>query len=145
MTTKKIFILTISKTFLKGHPKEGFSTNFAQQIIEDKKIHTIRANYAYWARIIEKVNSGAAILSLRQWADKPYKSKLIEFKQLEKAFIQPITIMGSNGLVWLNDKYLDEFEVEKLAKNDGLSKTDFEDWFLGNIEAGIIHFTDFRY
>ncbi len=143
----KTYVLTTAKTFLKGHPKAGTPTNFKNKILSDppEKIHTIRANYQYWARIIKEVNDGRAMLSIREWKDKPYCSPQVEYKQIHKAAIEPIAIMGTNNLVWLNDHYLTDYEIEKLANNDGLSKTDFEDWFCSDIVAGIIHFTDYRY
>lgn len=133
----------VSKNFLKGHPKAGRPTNFAPQISYGEKIHTIRTNYTYWEKIVNDVNSGRGVLSLRQWEGKPYNSKPLEIAQLTKLGIQQVTIM--NNLVWLNERYLDDWEVEKLAKNDGLNKTDFEDWFNKDVQAAIIHFTDFRY
>ncbi len=89
----KTYIITLSREFLKGHPRAGQATYFAdkfllgQNIVTDKcvlcraergelwqKIHTIRGNYDLWAARIAEVQRGEAVLSIRQWTGKPYNS-----------------------------------------------------------------------
>lgn len=124
------------------------------------KIHTIRDNYQYWARIAVEVNAGRGILSLRQWTKSPYNfqrdgSKQEEFSQLIKMGVQPIRLM--NGGVVLNGKEIPWYEFDDLYINDGFKYfDDFYHWFcpplknraIGRVldkQACIIHFTDFRY
>ena len=118
------------------------------------KIHTIRANYSFWKKRIDKVMSGEAKLILFSWTGKPYRSKQQEefdfdkdsvigiqkliFQQSSLNF--PRVIRDDNAVVALNPTVL--------SKNDGLSMKDFEDWFKGydlSQPMAIIHFTKFRY
>lgn len=104
----------ISKQFMSDHPQRGELTYFKHKILlKDAseatvksvekyydwypKIHTIRTNYAYWARVAEEVNSGRGVLSLRQWSGSPYNfkrdgSKPVEFLRLEKMGVQRVSI-----------------------------------------------------
>lgn len=50
----KTYVITLSKKFMKGHPKEGNPTNFINRFISHDKIHTIRANYALWKNGLKK-------------------------------------------------------------------------------------------
>lgn len=179
----KTFILTLSSTFPATHKRKGESTYFKEKIVNQKvsygvltdnesvsisdfckeygvgtKIHTIRANYELWAKRIEQVQNGEAILSIRYWSDKPYKSKQVEICQLGEnagVGIQEISIypdlMGITN-VWNDgdERYLEAHSVyiAELAKNDGLSLDDFKEWFKKydlDKTMAIIHFTPFRY
>lgn len=141
----KTYVLLISKNFFGQHPRCGQLTNFKPQILATQKIHSIRANYIYWERICKAVNSGRGILSVREWSGKPYYSKQHEFMKLENFEVLPIAILNQGSLVYLNNRYLQDYEIEKIAKNDGLSISDFKDWFNKDMAGGIIHFNDFRY
>lgn len=115
----------------------------------EPKIHTIRDNYSYWESAIER----NMLLSIRQWIDKPYKKpgqeKIVDLEPGEWG-IQGITMInGHNGLeAFVGDKNID---IDVLAENDGLSRTDFEAWFAPRFkrkdifDGVVIHFTDFRY
>ena len=74
---KKTYVLMISENFPKYHQKAGEPTFFARKIEEGKKIHTIRQNYELWNKRAEKINKGEAILSIRKWSGKAYRSKQI--------------------------------------------------------------------
>jgi hypothetical protein len=150
--TMKTFPLMISKNFMTHHPRKGEPTLFKEKIFSGDKIHTIRANFAYWERIIKQVQAGKGVLSLRQWSGKPYYSTPVEFIELTKDHgigIQPfgmlnevISINNSYDLSYIGGKY------DVIAKNDGLSRIDFDNWFRPNkndFQGGIIQFTDFRY
>lgn len=141
---KKTFVLTVSKTFLKDHPRYGKKTLFKKKITDGKKIHSIRSNYKYWKKIITQVNNKEAILSLREWTGKPYKSKQKEIKQYKKLGIQKITKLSNYIEI---DKIPQTSEIlNKLSKNDGLSQEDFLNWFPVKVPNGcIIHFTNFKY
>src|SRR5687768_1027535 len=93
----KTFPIMISRQFLKGHPRAGEETQFKSKIFCKSKIHTIRDNYEYWARIAKEVNAGRGVLSLRQWTGSPYNfqcdgSKPKEFLQLPKMGVQKVSI-----------------------------------------------------
>lgn len=143
---KKTFILRVSKTFMANHPKAGEKTYFKELILTGSKIHTIRGNYQYWKKIIDQVNKGKAIISLRQWTGKPFRSKQEEFKQLshkDGVGIQKISKMSNYIEI---DKRPKHCFLGTLAKNDGLGLYDFLEWFrVKKFKGCIIHFTKFRY
>lgn len=90
----KTYVLTLSVTFPKGHPRAGEPTNFKEKMAnaiyhmrhpevfepgepnnEDEKYHTIRANNELWKKRFEEIERGEACLSIRQWSGLPYRSK----------------------------------------------------------------------
>jgi hypothetical protein len=146
-------VLTFSRQFPKGHPKAGQPTFFVEQslnsimprgengiinrsdinpeilpLINDfvlldggtRKHHTIRAGNRF------KVGDMA---SLRVWSDKPYRSKQIEFAQVEVKKVWPITIIVDEIF---NPIYSGNILIPtcQLAKNDGLECDDFVKWFM---------------
>lgn len=159
----KTYVLTLSKTFPKWHPRAGqatfFKDKFHAAITNNdeywNKLHTIRANYELWRKRFEQIESGEACLSIRQWTGKPYASKQIEIARLTKedgiglqklefekcrgSYGQPITKAIVRGTWVVNPM---------LAKNDGLSLDDWYTWFEDYDKTkplAIIHFTKFRY
>ena len=171
----KTYYLTLSQTFPATHPRKGEPTDFRTKLLSARyrqggtlytasdgkcKLHTIRANYPFWSKRFEKINAGEAVLSVRQWSGKPYRSKMIEIARLTKD--------DGIGIQKLEFKELPHFAEEKrayelyidgeivckimpLATNDGLS---YEDWLAWMTKApkadlskplAIIHFTNFRY
>ncbi len=145
MKKKKVYVLTVSEYFPSTHARKGEETNFVKKIASFEKIHTIRGNYPLWEKRIEEINKGNAILSIRVWTGKPYKTPQREVFAFEKVGIQKIEI----------DDYLYTFQVDYnriwsglVSANDGLSDSDFSEWFK-NVKQGeeyaIIHFTNFRY
>ena len=140
---KKVYVLMLAKQFPKGHPKAGESTGFFNKIVGGEKIHTIRNNYPLWESRIEQINSGFAVLSVRGWTGNAYRSKQIEIMQFEKLGIQKM-YFKEYGICIPGADMPDDIVV---AKNDGLSEGDFDDWleFRPTEPMAIIHFTDFRY
>lgn len=159
----KTYVITLSRYFPVKHSKAGEQTSFrdafeAGQVFNRgsectylrPKLHTIRANYLLWEKRIKEVQEGNAVLSVRQWLGKPYCSKQIEIARLTAANgvgIQMLRFLGDN----FNGGYIRNgvFPSDKiLAKNDGLSLADWEEWFRGydlSKPLAIIHFTKFRY
>lgn len=148
MEKKKIYILTLSESFLKTHSKAGMPTGFKEKIFNGEKKHTIRANYPLWKKRIGDVREGRAVLSIRQWTGKPYASKQVEIALLTKN-----DGVGIQMAEFTND--LSEIVIEgnhhsyvSVAKNDGLHPGDWISWFGGydlSKPMAIIHFTKFRY
>jgi hypothetical protein len=144
----KIYVLTVSEKFPKTHPKSGEPTNFHLSIKHYDKIHTIRGNYDLWAKRFEKINAGEAVLSVRVWEGKPYKSKqreIFRYDYRRNIGIEKVTFRDSLYDINVNGSSVD---VEDLAKNDGLSYEDFENWFKDydfSKPMAVIHFTGFRY
>lgn len=146
MKKPKTYVLIVAKEFPKGHDKEGLDTEFPEKILTGDKIHTIRFNYPLWEKRIDEINKGNAVLSIRFWEDKPYRSKQIEIKQLKKVGIQKLTYQHLE-MFFIDDRQRSCFVI---AKNDGLTWDDFKSWFsplkkLVGEELAVIHFTGFRY
>lgn len=177
----KIYYLTLSQTFPATHPRQGEPTYFYEKYRNarllaagmcigysvplgqpHKKLHTIRANYPFWAKRFEKINAGEAVLSVRQWSGKPYRSKMIEIARLTKddgIGIQKLKFASDRDgcQCWWNfsidGRYCHydtkaDYVPNELAENDGLSYKDWQDWFRNydlSKPLAIIHFTNFRY
>ena len=162
----KTYVLTLSRTFPAYHPRKGEDTYFHAKTtivlnngnnslyLEDfstgdgeYKIHTIRSNFPLWEKRIKEVQNGRAMLSLRQWEDKPYRSKQRIICNLTKdnsIGIQRL-VFKQERYTYVNDKHVD---LMRLANNDGLSLYDFSKWFKPyNLSEplAVIHFTPFRY
>ena len=143
---KKQVVLMIAKNFLAYHKRAGQATDFEIKIKEKNKNHTIRPNYEKWKEKIEEVKSGKAELVLKQWEGRPYHStpnKLFVFDAKDEVEVSKLTKTADGFFV--NDTI--KVEPEDLAKNDGLSLQDFEDWFkvFPNEPMAILHFNSFRY
>ena len=159
----KTYVITLSRYFPAKHSKAGEPTQFRDAFYAGQvfnrgseclyvrpKLHTIRANYPLWEKRIKDIQEGKAFLSVRQWSGKPYWSKQIEIARLTTANgvgIQKLCFLGDN----FNGGYIRNgaYPSDKiLAKNDGLSLADWEEWFRGydlSKPLAIIHFTKFRY
>lgn len=180
MSRLKTYQLGISKVFMKSHPKAGTPTWFREKIlcaimqedaffffspeyieahenIEKKipfaKLHTCRENYAYWKKIVDKVNTGIGVLSLRQWEGKPYNSKRPAFLDIKACGIQRLRIQIKSDhelkypVFYIDDHKIDGLMLCDLAINDGFNDTyDLINWFgWKDFDGCIIHFTEFRY
>lgn len=178
----KTYILTLSKTFPKWHPRHGEPTYFKEKVMDaicvahgiDRrpkgiidglhgyKLHTIRANYELWSKRFKQIAAGEAVLSVRQWSGKPYRSKMIEICRLTKDdgigiqklyLTDEINLLGEYGIVesiWELFGIPGDSKVscKQLAYNDGLSYEDWDTWFEKYDKSkplAIIHFTKFRY
>ena len=159
----KTYVITLSRCFPAKHSKAGEPTQFRDAFYAGlvfnrgsectclrPKLHTIRANYPLWEKRIKEVQEGKAVLSVRQWAGRPYWSRQIEIARLtakDGVGIQMLRFLGDN----FNGGYIRNgvYPSDKiLANNDGLSLADWEEWFRGydlSKPLAIIHFTKFRY
>ena len=152
---KKLAVLLLSVNYMVWHSKAGKPTGFAAAFKAGIKLHTMRGNYAYWARKAELINSGKMELSIRQWEGKPYNSSQYEIARLQHLHVQRYEgywykEQREKGELptFLIDGKLHE-DVAQLAKNDGLSLEDWLEWFFKKtekVEGVILHFTeDFKY
>lgn len=160
----KTYVITLSKTFLSKHSRAGENTDFAHMFenglylkpeglkICRHKIHTIRGNYPLWKKRIEEVQNGKAVLSVRQWTGKPYRSPqetLATLTHKDGIGIQQLNFsQRKDGAVWIDypARMIDNLEL--IANNDGLSYEDWAEWFKDSDKTkplAIIHFTRFRY
>lgn len=156
---KKKICITLSRVFPKTHSRAGELTQFGDKLKDGQKKHTIRRNYDLWAHNAQKMQNGGYTLCVRQWIDKPYRSKQREIHATDTPIgVQRIQIYYHHDF-HANRPYLtariiggNEVDVAELAKNDGLSLPDFAEWFFGKEPQGdmtfngvIIHFTNLRY
>lgn len=157
----KTYVITLSQVFPQTHVRAGEPTGFRdkflaaikKQLGECLKIHTIRANYELWAKRIAEIQAGKAVLSVRQWTGKPYRSKQQEIARLtagDGVGIQRLDFSQATLLTaWIDfGKRRLSCPLEGLANNDGLSLKDWREWFIGydlSKPLAIIHFTSYRY
>ncbi|MEK6879094.1 MAG: hypothetical protein AABY22_05770 [Nanoarchaeota archaeon] len=147
---KKTFVITVSKTFMRNHPKKGELTNFKKKVLSKSKIHTMRSNFKYWKSVIDKVNSGEAILSVRQWAGRPYHKDengvgQVEITQFTKLGFQKVKYSRDQFITIDKKKFTDEEQLKEIALNDGLTPDEFRGWFPKTFTGIVIHFTEFKY
>lgn len=145
MPRLRCHILIVSRTFPKGHKREGDLTYFAEQIQDKEKIHSLRSDYVKWKLRIDEINAGAAYLSIRYWREKSGKRKQVEILRLgegevaiQKCFRRKFDTIDIGGL---------RFYDKDLCHRDGLDLKDFRDWFSKPTDQamGLVHFTLFRY
>lgn len=150
----KRFNLSIAKAFPSSHPASGQPTEFRSKIMCGEKIHTLRKNFGYWKKRIDQVQSGRAMLCLKQWISRPYYppgQEDIFYLQGEPVGIQKVIKHPKYG--WAAEVHNDQYVILnalELARNDGLEYVAFEAWFKDyDLEKdgplACIHFTGFRY
>lgn len=155
-------VLTVSRFFPAGHPKAGQPTWFVPKIwnglrnqdyslpesitkyvpnisqllsnddyleamtIREIKLTTIRAGNRF---------KPGDMVSLRVWSEKPYRSKQIEFAQVEVKRTISVTIHVDEFLSsWVGENTnkpnsWNLLPLCEVAKNDGLQCDDFVNWF----------------
>lgn len=144
----KTYVITLSEKFPTTHTRKGQETEFGRSFLNGKKIHTIRANFPLWEKRIAQIQKGEAVLSVRQWTGKPYRSKQVEIARLtaeDGVGIQELKLTDLSRPTTINGQLI---ELPLLAQNDGLSFNDWFNWFIGydlSKPLAIIHFTKFRY
>lgn len=160
------YYLTLSQVFPSTHSRAGEPTDFEaafhsgqplpkeRTFCKFKKLHTIRANYDFWAKRFEKIAAGEAVLSIRQWVGKPYgegstQREIASLTREDGIGLQQLRFtvdMDCQRVALINGITLPSLRV--LANNDGLSLEDWNDWFSGydcSKPMAIIHFTNYRY
>ena len=148
MTNLTTYVLMVSEVFPKGMGMDGVNTYFPNKIRDGVKIHTIRTNYPFWKKRIDAVAAGKAVLSIRRWTGKPYRSSQAEiarFNHLSGIGIESVRL-AAQGMPIVNDAI--PVSPAIMAHNDGLTLEEFSAWFKDydhTQEMAIIHFTSFRY
>lgn len=149
------YVLTVSEFFPKTHNKASLPTGFINAISKKWKKHTIRGNYVLWLKRFKKINEGKAVLSVRYWSGKPYRSQQIEsfvFDKTDNIGLEKIEFDTDKDDVpclkypLINNNF--QPSIYSVSENDGLSLQDFKEWFKNydlNEPMAIIHFTSFRY
>ena len=151
----KTYCLTLSQAFPSTHPRAGQPTHFDENL-RLSKLHTIRANYDFWAKRFEKIKAGEACLSVRQWVGKPYgkgstQKELARLTREDGIGLQKLSFFRDrDGMISLKFFMVEGRDVDgdQLAWNDGLSVEDWRNWFRDydfSKPMAIIQFTNFRY
>lgn len=151
----KTYVITLSAVFPKTHSRAGQPTDFAEKF-RKTKLHTIRANYTLWFKRFEQIDNGEACLSVRQWTGLPYRSKQIEIARLTKddgISLQKIQMFRTTygHIAYRIDGHQIQDthnQLERIAKLDGLTIEDWEEWFKGydfSKPMALINFTNRRY
>ena len=173
----KTYVITLSSHFLANHKRAGEETHFKEKFLLGQscpdcatpqdlsginisdcnscvracsfpKIHTIRANYPLWEKRIKEVQEGRAVLSIRQWTGKPYRSKQVEIATLTAGSgvgIQLMELTNDFAECIIGDHH---HSYVTAAKNDGLHPADWIEWFSAydlSKPMAVIHFAKFRY
>ena len=150
----KTYVIMLSRVFPATHPRAGEPTEFKEKLQRKEKLHTIRANWPLWVFRIREVMRGYAVLSIRQWDGKPYRSKQTEIARLTNANGVGVQMLkfdkDRDGMVSFCRFNIDgRFpDIETLAENDGLSLEDWKAWFKDydlTQPMAVIFFTNFRY
>ncbi|MBR4180009.1 MAG: hypothetical protein IKR45_04830 [Treponema sp.] len=158
----KTYHLTLSQKFPASHPKAGKHTFFRDKLHAAitgnadywNKLHTIRANYDFWAKRFKKIAAGEACLSVREWIGKPYgkgstQHEIARLTREDGIGLQQFRfVVGANNQRVVVIENASQPSIRVLAMNDGLSTEDWNDWFRGSScskPMAIIHFTKFRY
>ena len=110
--------------------------------------------YEYWKKKITALQEKSGTLCLRQWADKPYRSPQESILEVpaNMCIVQPL-ILRRNGLNFTAEVEGHPVKLEDLARNDGLTPSEFAAWFIpvfdkaqeNALTFAIIQFTTFRY
>lgn len=126
----KTYVITVSRIFPVTHSKNGQETKFEELIKEGRKTHTIRGNFQLWAKRLDEVNVGKAVLSIRVWRGRPYWPSedggpaQLEIKRLTSVQYQAVGIANAEILVGGLPQ-----NSNMVAQRDGLTLRDFWEWF----------------
>lgn len=153
----KEYVIILSKSFPKRHKRSAEPTGFKSALQNalnygttegKRKLHTIRANFGLWEQRFVEINSGNAILSVREWTGLPYRSKQRKIATLDKDDGIGLQALFLTDLMSPGKIVGNKVELTIVAKNDGLC---FDDWFYWFNEydiskpLAVIQFTKFRY
>jgi hypothetical protein len=159
-------VRTLSRKFLKGHPREGEHTFFVERFlaamnvkINDEYFDLLKVlnkdvdaqilhNFFYslnqdvFRKKIHTIRSGnhfkaGDIVSIRCWSDKPYKSPQIKI-WFDTAVIETKDFRKTGNNFFVDEHKLEDIGVAKLAENDGLNDVDFLAWFDEDFQGQVI-------
>ena len=147
-------VVLLSKKFFPAHFRAGEATEFKTKVLNGQKRHTCRRNYEYWKKKIATLQDKEGTLCLRQWTDKPYRSPQEDVLEVPANLctVQSL-ILRRTGLGFSAEVEGNPVRLEELARNDGLTPTEFAAWFIPVFEKtkedaltfAVIQFTTFRY
>jgi len=133
----KEYFITLPVYFPKGHVHGGKQTDFEESFTSYDKIHTIKERYSVWAKRIDNVISGNAVL------------KVCVVNSSRKIILRTLTNKNCVGYEKLEDVLESPYNnLDLVAKHEGLYLEDYLNWveIISKKEPAIvIHFTGFRY
>lgn len=130
MSKPKIVNIPFMQYYAAASGYAGLPTLFEDKIVTGLKIHTIRKSYQYWATRIDNAQKcPESIYKLSLWSDRPYVSKQYQAQTglAQDLWYLPINFKKLNDEILVIDEQ--EFPLDIVAKNDGLSADIFRDWF----------------
>lgn len=152
-------MIFVSREFPEYHSKKGEKTCFVELIKAGLKRHTFRGNYKLWAKRIDEINAGNAVLVLKYHTLGRYVkgNQQVEFARFDSdsgigieqvRFIDDVKDYAD--LVNKDGTVTHFLHLPLVAQNDGLEFSDFREWFdKGDYDLkepfACIHFTGFRY
>lgn len=124
---------------------------FVDDIRNGTKIHTIRTDKANRWKPGNKIHFWRG--NPRNIKNNPYSFGDNTCKSVQEIVIHRVpdsmTEFEHGVMVLIGDRWLQDWEIQQLAKNDGLSPREFRVWFvpLGQekFTGKIIHWTDIKY
>jgi len=173
---KKIMakVITFSRQFPKGHPKEGQPTYFVEKLIkgfpkysgndftalksepskdlwallpiEFEKFTSFNPKY-HTIRVGKRFKEGD-FFSPRVWLNKPYTSPQVTIApdiKIVKTIDIGLRIRGDFKEFYCNDEDLTGTSISLIASNDGLELNDFLNWFTKPFDGQIICWRDCGY
>ena len=136
-------VITLSRNFMKTHPKAGEPTYFVEKVWKSLDIKlegveydaAVRAGFetdGLFAPKHHTIRGGKRFktgdkVSLRVWSDKPYRSPQITIAPDVELTVRDVEI-DEMRTIWIDGVRL-SVSCEVLALNDGLSQDDFVSWF----------------
>lgn len=135
-------ILSFKTKFPNGTP-----TNFKEKILAGEKIHTLREDeHNRWHKG-RKIEMATGVRTPLYSQFNCFDEALQTCTGTQDVFM---TYWLGQLEITINGKYVYDYNVvELLIKNDGLTESEFIDWFFPNENnewsGKIIHWTDFRY
>ena len=140
-------VITFSEKFPSYHPKAGEPTFFVEKFwasikvplpvsvhaeqLEARVRNLMLGNFTpkhHTIRMGNRWNVGDKF-SPRIWSGKPYNSKQIIISDDQEILkIWNIESSGNNH-IYINDKSINVFDVDRLAYNDGLTTSELMAWF----------------
>lgn len=146
-------VITFSRTFPAYHPKAGQPTHFVEKFWESIKIQDLnpiqglgdekqRFCFETFAPKHHTIRAGSRwkvgdMFSPRVWSGKPYNSKQIiiapdiEVKKVWDFEMIP-DLHWDECMYKSKDFIVDADRLNAIAKNDGLTLTEFAQWFAGS-------------
>ena len=119
----------------------SFKTQFKQPILDDTKIHTIRADKTNRWQAGKKIHFATGVRTKNYHCFKEGVCTTVQ-----KIEIEIVSDYLHETIVKIDDRKLTELEVQQLAWNDGFdSLVAFWMWFNTDFEGKIIHWADFKY